>query len=43
MDHFASVVGVWYQLEPVRLNWVNSPPLLMEQNFIQKSSKLCHH
>merc|ERR1719234_1800444 len=28
VDHFAPIVRVWYQLEPVRLNWVNSPPLL---------------
>merc|ERR1719370_1757079 len=28
VDHFAPIVGVWYQLKPVRFNWVNSPPLL---------------
>merc|ERR1719234_926812 len=28
VDHFSPIVRVWYQLEPVRLNWLNSPPLL---------------
>ena len=30
VDHFAPIVGVWYQLEPVRLNWLYSPALLMK-------------
>merc|ERR1719234_1929365 len=28
VDHFPPIVRVWYQLEPVRLNWFNSSPLL---------------
>ena len=36
VDHFAPIVGIRYKFEPMRLNWVNSPPLLIKCTILSK-------
>ena len=36
VDHFAPIVRIRYKFEPMRLNWVNSPPLLIKCTILSK-------